>query len=80
MPISDNTHLQHDPVHVFLTERDLADRHRLSVKALQSHRSSGKGVPFIKLGRSVRYRLSDVLAWEEAHLHTRVPVKGARYA
>lgn len=33
---------------------------------LQNWRSTGKGPKFIKVGRSVRYRLSDLKAWLEA--------------
>jgi predicted DNA-binding transcriptional regulator AlpA len=53
---------------IFLTEKDLAERHQRSVKAVQYQRITGGGVPFVKFGRSVRYRLADVEAWEEAHL------------
>lgn len=53
---------------ICLTEVDLAKRHQRSVKSVQYQRITGGGVPFIKFGRSVRYRLADVEAWEEAHL------------
>lgn len=56
----------HDPTSTFLTEGQLADRHQRARKTLQNDRVSGKGVPFVKIGRSVRYRLSDVIAWENA--------------
>jgi hypothetical protein len=51
---------------VFLTEAQLAARHQRSVKTLRNARVSGGHVPFVKIGRSVRYRLSDVLAFEDA--------------
>jgi hypothetical protein len=38
------------------------------VKTLRNARVSGGYVPFVKIGRSVRYRLSDVLAFEQAAL------------
>jgi hypothetical protein len=53
---------------VFLTEQQLAARHQRSVKTLRNDRVSGGYVPFLKIGRSVRYRLSDVLAFEKAAL------------
>ena len=53
-----------------LTERDLAGRHGCSVKKLQADRLKGVGIPYVKLGRLVRYRLCDVLAYEEAHLRS----------
>ena len=53
---------------IFLTETQLAHRHQRSIKTLQADRLKGGGVPFVKLGRTVRYRLCDIEAWEEAHL------------
>jgi len=55
---------------VFLTEQQLAARHQRSVKTLRNNRVSGGYVPFLKIGRSVRYRLSDVVRYEEANLLT----------
>jgi hypothetical protein len=52
----------------FLTETQLAARHQRSVKTLRNARVSGAYIPFVKIGRHVRYRLSDVLAFEEAAL------------
>ena len=43
-----------------LTERQLADRLSLSVRTLQAHRQIGGGIPFIKIGRSVRYDWAQV--------------------
>jgi hypothetical protein len=48
-----------------LTEYDLARRHSRSVKTLRNLRVKGGYVPFLKMGRHVRYRLADVLAYEE---------------
>jgi hypothetical protein len=53
---------------VFLTEKQLASRHQLSVKTLRNARVSGTYIRFVRLGRTVRYRLSDVVAYEEASL------------
>jgi predicted DNA-binding transcriptional regulator AlpA len=33
------------------------------------HRADGKGPPFIKLDRAVRYRRGDLDAWMAAHHH-----------
>jgi hypothetical protein len=46
----------------FLTEKQLAERHQLSVKTLRNARVYGGYVPFVKIGRCVRYRLSEVMA------------------
>ena len=53
---------------IFLTEKQLASRHQLSVKTLRNARVSGSYIHFVQLGRTVRYRLSDVVAYEEANL------------
>ena len=52
-----------------LNEHQLAERWSISLKKLQADRLKGCGVPFIRLGRAVRYRFADVVAWEERHLH-----------
>lgn len=54
---------------MFLTEGELAERWRISVKTLQNWRVTGGGLSFIKGRGFVRYRLADVLAWEAAHTH-----------
>lgn len=56
------------PVELLLTEDQLAGRWQCSPKKLQNDRLTGLGPNFLKLGRSVRYRFSDVLAYEEANL------------
>ena len=53
---------------IFLTEKQLASRHQLSVKTLRNARVTGSYIRFVRLGRTVRYRLSDVIAYEEANL------------
>ncbi len=52
-----------------LTERQLAERLRVPVRTLQAQRQRGGGIPFIKLGRSVRYAWSDVEQYLEQHRH-----------
>lgn len=47
-----------------LDENQLAEKLGLrSVRKLQKDRLSGVGIPFIRVGRLVRYRPSDVEAW-----------------
>lgn len=53
---------------IFLTENDLAARQARSVKTIRNDRVKGAGAPFVKIGRLVRYRLSDVMTWEDANL------------
>lgn len=49
----------------FLNERQVADLICQSVRTIQKWRVTGYGPAFYKLGRSVRYRLSEVIAWAE---------------
>lgn len=54
---------------VRLNESDLADRMQVTVKTVQKWRREGKGPAYLKLASgSVRYRLEDVLAYEESCL------------
>ncbi len=61
---------------VLFTEQQLAARHQRSVKTLRNLRVQGGYVPFVKIGRHVRYRLSDVVAYEKAHLQLSTTVMG----
>jgi hypothetical protein len=51
-----------------LTEKEAAQLRRQSVRTLQSERVRGVGPAYVKLGRSVRYRRGDVVAFIEANL------------
>lgn len=52
-----------------LTERELAERWRMSYETLRSRRGRKQSViPFVRIGRSVRYRLADVERAERAHI------------
>lgn len=43
-----------------IDEREVARAQRRSVAAVRNDRLRHKGVPFVKIGRSVRYRRSDL--------------------
>lgn len=45
----------------------VADHLGLSVQALALMRHEGNGPAYVKLGRRVRYRMSDVEAWLDAN-------------
>lgn len=49
-----------DESDVFLTEKDLAKLTRTGLQTWRNRRTLGTGPPYYKLGRSVRYKLSDV--------------------
>ena len=50
-----------DPDHVRLDPREAAILTGQTEKTLEGWRTAGKELPFLKLGRRIRYRLSDVL-------------------
>lgn len=51
---------------VWLTRPELAEREKLPVATLAQWASQGKGPRYARFGRHCRYRLSDVIAWENA--------------
>ena len=56
---------------LLLTEAQVAKRWGLaSPKKLQADRVAGVGCRFVRLGRAVRYRLSDLVAFESSNLRT----------
>lgn len=62
-----------------LTERRTADMLGTTPGTLTVARARGVGafsdLPWVKIGRAVRYRLSDVLAWIDEHTHVHEPVE-----
>jgi hypothetical protein len=51
-----------------LTGQEYASERKCSVRTIERERTSGTGCKFIKIGRSVRYRWRDVLAFVEQHV------------
>jgi hypothetical protein len=51
---------------VWLTRPELADRWKLPSGTLDQWASRGRGPEYALFGRHARYRLSDVIAWENA--------------
>lgn len=52
-----------------LTEKELAQRWNLTTRTLQGWRKHGIGPAFIDIGKNtIRYRLDDVLAYEETRI------------
>ena len=49
-----------------MDEHELDSRWSCSPKTLRNQRSLGTGCPFLRIGSLVRYRLSDVWAYEKA--------------
>lgn len=50
-----------------INERMAAETLAVAVRTLQWWRIRGGGPKFVKLGRAVRYRRSDLLAWIDAN-------------
>jgi predicted DNA-binding transcriptional regulator AlpA len=50
-------------VEKLLSDRDLSQLTGRSRSSLQKDRLTGNTMPFLRIGRLVRYRLSDVEAW-----------------
>ena len=49
---------------VFLTEAELAARWRHSLRSLQRWRADGNGPPYLRIGRRIVFRITDVEAFE----------------
>lgn len=52
----------------WITRPELAERLRVQVSTLASWAKNGIGPRYARFGKYARYRLSDVIAWEEAQL------------
>ena len=50
-----------------LTETELATLTKKSVHTLRGQRMRGNGIPFLKLGANVRYRMADVQRYFDEH-------------
>ena len=53
-----------------LTTKQAAEHLSLAVTTLEKYRVYGGGPRFVRLGRAVRYRASDLTAWLESHVRT----------
>ncbi|BAS16600.1 hypothetical protein AHiyo8_49030 [Arthrobacter sp. Hiyo8] len=51
-----------------LSPRELADRYSIPVQTVYVWRMNNKGPRGFQVGRHVRYRHSEVLAWEQSQL------------
>ena len=57
----------------FLSQQELAIRWALHVQTLTKWRGLRRGPPFVKLGKTVRYAMSDVLEFERDGLRKPIP-------
>lgn len=58
-----------------LTSQELADRERVPLATVRAWRFHGNGPRGMTIGKHVRYRLSDVVAWEESRVDQRSRVR-----
>jgi|APSaa5957512622_1039677.scaffolds.fasta_scaffold08511_4 hypothetical protein len=49
----------------YLTERDVSEITKFKIQTLRNHRHESRGIPYLKIGRSIRYRTEDVKAHME---------------
>ena len=60
----------------YLTEIEVSEITGISKSCLQQHRWLRKGLPYIKIGRSVRYKESDIMAYlDQLKVQTKPPLK-----
>ena len=52
-----------------MTQEELAFRWKISEATLERERSFKRGVRYLKIGGLIRYRLQDVLDYENACIH-----------
>ena len=57
---------------MYVTEKRVSQLTGLSCSTLQKHRFYGKGIPYVKMGRVVRYCLDDVYRYLDAHRITHI--------
>lgn len=50
----------------YLTEKDVKKITQRALPTLRNDRHRGKGIPYMKIGRSVRYNLQDVIEFMES--------------
>ena len=60
----------------WISRLDLAGRWRMPVATLNQWACQGRGPRYAKFGRHVRYRLTDVIAWENAQIRGEQPEGG----
>jgi len=61
----DKKALQLDDLPRYLTEKEVAKMTGLSLSTLRNARFQSRGLPYVKIGRSVRYSLVDVIDYME---------------
>jgi len=55
------------PIPRWLTEKEVAEMTSRSVFTLRNERCKGAGIPYVKIGSSIRYRLEDIVNFMNQH-------------
>ena len=50
----------------YITEKEVSEITGRALSTLRNERFLGKGIPYFKIGKSVRYRLDDVIEFMES--------------
>ena len=50
-----------------LSEKEVQEIYKLNARTLQRDRVLGKGIPYVKIGRRVRYKRSDIEKYIKRH-------------
>ena len=56
--------------HILLNEYQAAEMLGCSVHKMQKDRRTGSPIPFVKIGRSVRYKITDIQSYIENQSYT----------
>ena len=59
--------MQMEQIQKYINEHQVAEITGRALSTLRNERSRGLGIPYIKIGRSVRYDLTDVISFMDAH-------------
>jgi hypothetical protein len=59
----------------YVDEKEVSRIIGRAVQTLRNDRFRGQGVPYVKMGRAVRYRLSDVIAFMEDRKIKTAPIE-----
>ena len=51
----------------YLTEKSVSNMTGIALSTLRNMRFEGRGISYCKIGRSVRYKLQDVINYMESH-------------
>lgn len=63
----------------YIDESALPERYSIARRTAQRWRAEGNGPPFVRLGRKVIYRVSDIEAWLRARTYTSLADERAQH-